>query len=166
MKPEQKRGNVAGSCISETPGQKRGDVRADCDPGIRGQKHGDVAASCISFREGSNVVDTFSGGVKLLATVRKGVLVGYSAVDRRGQALQVSVSRDSVPGVRPDPLARMEQRAQDHAQQRREAWERAMQEAESHREEKGCYLFIFDADGAPVGVSYGRCPKGVARTSK
>lgn len=150
----------------QPPGQKRPDAAGGCISFKSGQKRGDVAASCITFREGSNVADTLPGGVKLLATVRKGVLIGYSAVDRRGKALEVTVSRDSSPGVRPDPLARMEPRLQERAEKRREAWVRAMQEAEAHREERGCYLFVFDADRAPVGVSYGRCPNGVAQTGK
>jgi hypothetical protein len=128
-----------------------------------GRKQGNVAGSCISYRatplrEGSHVIETFPGGAKLLATVKSGVLVGYSAVDRRGKALKVTVSRN-VPKATPgEALARGRQRAKET----REARERSIEEAAARAQGKGCWVIIaVDIEQAGVITSYRSCPKGI-----
>lgn len=153
----QKQGDVTGSCIPMKSEQKRGAVAGICIAEKPGQKRGNIAGTCITYGEGSNVVKTFPNGAKLLATVQNGELVGYTAVDRRGQALKVSISREPVVPTTPGDAI---ERGQRRAEERRQAWERALNGAMGQSTGKGCFLFIFTVDGMPAGVTYGECPKG------
>lgn len=175
--PGRKVGDDAGSCIpmqsgqkgagaagtSIAAGQKRGDVTAGCEPMTRGRKGGEAAGGCISFRGRAKVVETLPGGVKLLAMEENGVLVGYSAIDGRGKPLKVRVSRDPLPDLRSDPGDRVLQRKQERDERRRKLLERAREALdEDQREEKGCYIYFFSADGVAIGAVYGECPKGAS----
>lgn len=100
-------------------------------------------------RGGSRTVDVhrFGDGTRLMATVRDGVIHGYSAVDRNGGPIKVTIARHGPDGIASTPGDAIEQ----GKMRREQAWARAGAKAgEGGAEGKWdkCWVKIANPDGS------------------